>query len=64
LNYGRANQKMSNSSSTVFGSDKPEYALPGARYKRWLSATVGPGKVRKTYVFRGATKVNHWISIL
>jgi hypothetical protein len=24
----------------VFDCDKPEYALPGARYKRWPSATV------------------------
>jgi hypothetical protein len=24
----------------VFEGDKPEYALPGARYKRWLSATI------------------------
>ncbi len=39
--------------------DKPEYALPGARYKRWLSAAAGSGKVRKAYVFREATKVVH-----
>jgi hypothetical protein len=24
----------------VFDRDKPEYALPGARYKRWLSAAI------------------------
>ncbi len=24
----------------MFDRDKPEYALPGARYKRWPSATV------------------------
>jgi hypothetical protein len=24
----------------VFDRDKPEYALPGARYKRWSSETV------------------------
>jgi hypothetical protein len=25
----------------VTDRDKPEYALPGARYKRWVSAAVG-----------------------
>jgi hypothetical protein len=25
---------------SVFDRDKPEYALPGARYKRWLSAAI------------------------
>ena len=34
LNYRRANPEVSNSRSTVFDSDKPEYALPGARYSR------------------------------
>ena len=31
---------VSNLSLTVSDSDKPEYALPGARYKRWASASV------------------------
>ena len=26
--------------STVFDGDKPKYALPGARYKRWPSVTL------------------------
>ena len=41
----------------MFDSDKPEYALPGARYKRWASAVeVKAEKVRGTYVFREAIK--------
>ena len=40
----------------VIDGDKPEYALPGARYKRWPSAVVKAGKVRGTYVFREAIK--------
>jgi hypothetical protein len=31
---------VSNLRLTVFDGDKPEYALPGARYKRWLSAAI------------------------
>ena len=41
---------------TVIDSDKPEYALPRAHYKRWPSAVVKAGKVRGTYVFREAIK--------
>jgi hypothetical protein len=26
--------------SAVFDNDRPEYALPGARYKRWVSAAI------------------------
>jgi len=44
LNYGRANPEVSNSRLTVFDRDKPEYALPGAGYKRWQSAAIGSGK--------------------
>ena len=63
MNYGRANPEVSNSRLAVFDSDEPEYALPGARYKRWVSVAIDSGKVRRTYAFRGATKVSHWISI-
>jgi hypothetical protein len=40
LNDRRANPLVSNLSLMVFDSDKPEYALPGARYKRWALASV------------------------
>jgi hypothetical protein len=46
--------------------DEPEYALPGARYKRWPSAVIKlKKKIKKlkTYAFREATRVSQWISI-
>ncbi len=46
----------------MLDSDKPEYALPGARYKRWLSAAVAL-EIRRTYVSRAPTKEKHRISI-
>jgi len=32
---------------TAFDSDKPEYALPGARYREWLLAAVTPERPRE-----------------
>ena len=46
----------------VIDSDKPEYALPGARYEVAISSRRAR-KVRETYVFREATRANQWISI-
>jgi hypothetical protein len=40
LNDRGANQNVSNSRLTLNDSDKPEYALPGARYKSWQSAAT------------------------
>jgi hypothetical protein len=40
LNYRGANPGVNNFRLRVFDSDKPEYALPGARYKRRLSAAI------------------------
>jgi hypothetical protein len=33
----------------VFDRDKPEYALPGARYKRWASVTVALERLEHTF---------------
>ena len=63
LNYRRAKPDLSDSMLTAVGRDKPEYAFSGARYKSRISAGIGSVNVRRTYVFRGATKVSHWISI-
>jgi hypothetical protein len=59
LNYGGANPGVSNLRLTVVDRDKPEYALPGSRCKRLLSAAIALENVRRTYVFHGATKVIH-----
>jgi hypothetical protein len=40
LNYRGANPGVSNLRLTGFEGDEPEYALPGARYRRWLSAAI------------------------